>query len=341
MRLALAIALCAGLILPASALDPGNQAPSKPTVPFAPPPAGDVPRQGGDTIATAVAITVPASLTGTTAPYIDDYDEVCPYIGSDAHDVVYSVTPPADVAIDLDLYGSAYDTKIYVYDAGLNLLGCNDDYYEDFTSRLENVALAAGEIHYVVVDGYAGQWGDYVLNVTEFVPCELDCPAGAVLEGEPPLFDGYEDLYNSGCGGASGTPMQAITQPLFCGRAGWYLGSGGVPYRDTDWFVLVLPPSGVLEITGDAEWASQMMELGPQDCASVDILQYLAIGPCAEATMTLTGTAGATVWFWVGSATFEAPPGFVGHEYDYVLQLTFDPVAVEHRSWTEVKGLFD
>ncbi len=42
-------------------------------------PAG---RQGGDTILDAGLITLPvANLTGTTAGYINDYDEVCNFTG--------------------------------------------------------------------------------------------------------------------------------------------------------------------------------------------------------------------------------------------------------------------
>ena len=31
------------------------------------------------------------------------------------------------------------------------------------------------------------------------MPCVIECPAGAELEGEPPLMDGYVDSWNGGC----------------------------------------------------------------------------------------------------------------------------------------------
>jgi len=90
------------------AFDLGNQPPADP------------PRQGGDTIEDAIPITIP----GTTDGYTNDYDEACPFIGTTAPDVVYTVTPAADIAVDIDLCYSSYDTKLYVYDENLNLIAC-------------------------------------------------------------------------------------------------------------------------------------------------------------------------------------------------------------------------
>jgi hypothetical protein len=95
--------------------------------------------QGGDVVGSATPITSDSySATGTTAGYNDDYDEVCPYSGSTSPDVVYSYACTADnVACDVDMWGSAYDTKIYIYEnAAGNLVACNDDYYSDYTSAL-------------------------------------------------------------------------------------------------------------------------------------------------------------------------------------------------------------
>jgi hypothetical protein len=124
-------------------------------------------RQGGDTIADAVAIPViPFTDTGTTWGYGDDYDEVCPYAGSTSPDVVYRYTPPFEMVVDIDLCGSSYDTKVYVYGADQSLVVCNDDYYAPgdpcgaYVSRLENVLLQAGVTYAIVVDGYGGASGD-------------------------------------------------------------------------------------------------------------------------------------------------------------------------------------
>jgi hypothetical protein len=337
----LTLAMLVLLAAPVGALDLGAQVPAKPSGPASAVPPTEV-RQGGDTIADAIAIEIPGIFTGSTVGYTDDYDEVCPYDGSVAPDVVYSITPAQDVMVALDLCHSSYDTKIYVYDQDLNLIGCNDDYYFSgpcfqYSSRLE-VEVAGGATYFIIIDGYGSAAGSYQLEIGDIAPCQLDCPAGAELENEPPLQDGYVDLHNGGCGSPEfGVPLQPITQPVFCGVSGWYLGSGGEQFRDTDWFLIMTPPSGVLEIIGDAEFATYMFELGPQDCAHVGVLQNVVIGPCNSNTISIVGAPGSPVWFWVGPVTFDGPV----NEYNYVLHLNLDEVVTtEGRNWSGIKALF-
>ena len=79
-----------------------------------------------------------------------------------------------------------------MYDAGLTLIACNDDFYfgapcGTYVSKLENVAFVAGNTYYIVVDGYGAASGTYVLDVAPAAgPCVLDCPAGGVARGRAP-----------------------------------------------------------------------------------------------------------------------------------------------------------
>lgn len=346
MRKLLAFALMLTLAGSAMAFELGTQAPAKPADNGVYNPPSEPPRQGGDTILDAVPITVPGSWTGTTMGYNNNYDEVCPYSGSTAPDVVYSVTPAADIAVDIDLCFSSYDTKLYVYDENLNLVGCNDDFHFGapcftFSSKLENVAMQAGMTYYIIVDGYGSAAGDYQMDIVTFEPCIVVCPdvdPPAQLENEPPLADGYEDAWNGGCNSPEfGNPFQIIDNPVFCGVSGWYIGGTGAETRDTDWFIIEMPDSGVLEIIGDAEYETFMFELFPQDCANVAVVQDVTIGPCQENTMTIVGAPGSDVWFWVGPTAFNGPV----NEFNYVLHLNLGPVAVENHSWTGVKSLFN
>ncbi|OQY29591.1 MAG: hypothetical protein B6244_03080, partial [Candidatus Cloacimonetes bacterium 4572_55] len=86
--------------------------------------------QEGDTFENAFVIdALPFTDTGTTVGYINDYDEVCPYSGSTSPDVVYEWTATEGI-YNLDLCGSLYDTKLYVYAADqLTVVACNDDYH--------------------------------------------------------------------------------------------------------------------------------------------------------------------------------------------------------------------
>ncbi|MEZ4388872.1 MAG: hypothetical protein R3D98_15110 [Candidatus Krumholzibacteriia bacterium] len=334
MRKMLVLAMILTLVGSAMAFDLGAVRADKPAVNYPVNVPSDL-RQGGDTILDAVVATIPFTDSGTTVGFTDDYDEACPYTLSTSPDVVYSVTPYADASVNIDLLGSTYDTKLYVYDASLTLVACNDDFYPDYVSKLENVALMAGTEYFIIIDGYGGASGDYVLTVEGFEPCVVTCPAGAILEGEPALVDGYEDLFNGGCNTEGSTPFGTIASEVFCGVSGWYLAADGTQSRDTDWFELTVPAAGYIEIVGDAEAATYLFELGPQDCGTVAVIQNVVIGPCTEGTMTIAGAAGSTVWFWVGPTTFDG-----SGEYNYVLFSNLGGVAVENHSWTGVKALF-
>ncbi len=337
------IALASLLVAPAIAGDLGSRAPAKPTTEVTPSsPDPDVIRQGGDTFDAAVALPIPAvDIVGSTTGYNDDYGDYCPW-DSWAPDVVYSIVPDQDITIDIDLYGSSYDTKIYVYDQNLIMIACNDDAYPDYTSLIEDLPVFASQQYFVVIDGFGSDHGDYLLNIREFAPCVLDCPAGAGLEDEPPLVDGYVDNHNGGCNANPFNPVfQPITTPVFCGRSGWFIGPDGDQMRDTDWFTLVIPPSGTLEIIGDAEQDSYMLEIGPQDCDAVGVIQEVPIGSCFEASMTMTGAPGSVVWFWVGPAANSGPGGAESLEYGYVLWTNLTPVATQAVTWSGVKALFN
>ena len=347
MKSVVILVACLTVASCAWAVDLGPTAPAKPagTV-TAPPPDPAVIRQGGDTFAEAVPIPIPTvDLAGTTEGYTHDYDEGCPQTWTESPDVVYSIVPEADMVLDIDLCGSAYDTKVYVYDEDLVRIACNDDFYNGppcgaYRSKIENMAVAAGVLYYIVIDGYGGDFGEYLIDVIEDVPCEMECPTGAVFEGEPPLADDYIDLHNGGCNtDVADPPFQPLTAGVFCGTSGFYTNDGSES-RDTDWFTATIPAGGTLEITGDAELACYMFELGPQDCGEVAVVQSLVVGPCLANTMIITGDAGDLVWFWVGPTVFSSPEGSP-FEFDYVLTTNLDPVATEAHSWSAVKELFD
>jgi hypothetical protein len=351
MRKLLVLALVLGLVGVAAANDLGNQAPVKSPVSY-PENVPNPVRQGGDTIGSAMVIpSLPFSDSGTTAGYFDDYDEVCPYTNSTSPDVVYRYVAGSTVYVDIDLCDSSFDTKLYVYDAALTLIACNDDFYFAapcfvYSSKLENIAFNAGTTYYVIVDGYGTASGAYVLDITAAAgPCVLACPAGGVNENEPPLVNEYVDNYNGGCNTAPNYPFQVLQSEngsyTLCGISGWYTVAGGQS-RDTDWFVLTAGDAGAIEITLDAEQATYMFELGPQDCGAVAVVQQATAGPCNEAFMTIAAAAGAPVWFWVGPTTF-APPAGGEPTFDYVAWFSGldGTIATESTTWGSMKALFE
>ena len=259
---------------------------------------------------------------------------------------MYSITPTTDVVINIDLYGSQYDTLVYVYRSPYYLVACNDDYYTDFgyfTSYIGELSLTAGETYYIVVDGHY-QSGVYDIAVEEFVPCEI--LTGGIPEGEPPLQSNYIDQYNGGCNSQDyGTPFQELIGDDggnldFCGESGWY-SYNNMLWRDTDWFIVGFGAEGVIEVTIQAEEDSRLLELWPRDCDELAIRQTADCMHCEEATMSINGAPNSEAWLWVGPAGWSTV--YLPFTYSYSLRLTgLEPgsIAVEHATWGQVKALY-
>jgi len=357
MKFAIIFACITSLLaVPVSAQHLGTQRPLKPDSPVLKRQVVHD-RQGGDTIAEATVIDgIPFADSGTTAGYNDDYDEVCPYDNSTSPDVVYSFFNYGTHVVDIDLCGSTYDTKLYVYDDAMNLVACNDDYYFDsfcglYVSALFSLSLSTGTQYYIVIDGYGGDFGDYEIQIHEIYadPCTDYCLDGYEEENEPELMDDYEDAYNGGCNSPEfGNPFQELwgeddTGSLnFCGLSGWYA-YGEYTYRDTDWFTAIIGDNGTIEWYCYTEYAINMFQLGPLNCDEVGVLQSATAACWDPALLTVVGEPGEIVWLWIGPTVFDPPPGMEGHEFEYLMSLSglqAGPVATDSVTWSALKMLY-
>lgn len=134
--------------------------------------------EGGENCTTAIAISEPLPFddTGYTTDNSDDYTlstwgDECTHPANSAPDVVYSFTPMSDITVNVDLSGSAYDTKVWVYEGsciGENVIACDDDSGTERTSRIQELFLNASVDYYIVVDGWDTESGFYILSITEY-----------------------------------------------------------------------------------------------------------------------------------------------------------------------------
>jgi len=131
----------------------------------------------GDTCEDPFYVTgVPFAVTGTTTTFTHNYNEVCPFTGGTARDVVYAYTPANNEVVNISLCNTAtnYDSKLYVYQSTCpgTVVGCNDDicstpsYSSPYVSRLDGVALTGGVTYYIIIDGYGSASGTYDLTIT-------------------------------------------------------------------------------------------------------------------------------------------------------------------------------
>lgn len=307
-------------------------------------------REGGETIDDAINIgdIWGWSDSGATCDNLDDYDEVCPFTGSTSPDVVYSVEYYGCTLMAFDLYGSTYDTKIYAYDEQLNLLACNDDYYSDYTSRLELYLNYSGLI-YIVVDGYGGDCGQYEIVQEVYSPpppYEVPCPDGALIENEPLPVDGYVDQFNGGCDSLSPLFQQLVLDPGqteldFCGILGWYI-TNDVAHRDSDWFEVVATGDEIVWTVDAQVYGTQCLSAGPIDCGEpFEAQQEMLVGSDMPGTMVIPTTAGQIVTLWIRPGQVDEPICEV-NPFDYVFHLSgvSGTVASDVQKWGMIKSLY-
>jgi hypothetical protein len=312
-------------------------------------------RQGGDTIEDAHVITsLPFIDNGTTVGWGDDYDETCPYPGNSSPDVVYSYTPDADMVIEVSLCnaGTFYDTKMFIYENEASydhLLGCNDDacsgpdFPYPYLSRLYPVYLTAGYTYYIVICGYNGESGIYALTVGEIHTCEVECPPDAVMEGEPDCYDGYDDQYNSGCGGVSPVFTPLVCGMTLCGTSGTFLFENSQT-RDSDWYQFEVLEATPVTISIFSEFPATILLINAAsgNCSDYEILDFASAEICVETTLQRSLPAGL-YWVWVAPVEFTGVD--CGAEYllsleqdmqpiqDLVIECTTDQLLLQ---WTEV-----
>ena len=122
---------------------------------------GACPACPGDTLGGPL----PQTVTGSTAGLVNGLTTTCAY--SNAPEVTYSFTAPADGSYEFNTFGSAYDTILVVRDGDCQGAGlaCNDD-----TAGLRSkvsVDLTAGQTVVVQVDGFGNQSGAFTLTACE------------------------------------------------------------------------------------------------------------------------------------------------------------------------------
>jgi hypothetical protein len=148
-----------------------------------------------------------ALASGSIAGAVDDITISCASNGGVDH--VYLWTAPAAGTYTFDLSGSNYDTALALFDpdcAGVEI-ACDDDTISP--QSLLTRDLAAGQQLLVVVDGYNGATGNYVLDINAGAPVDFSCAdggdlgsaTGAVAAGSTV---GATDNWSASCQGSDG-----------------------------------------------------------------------------------------------------------------------------------------
>lgn len=275
--------------------------------------------------------------SGDTCSYGDQYNATHYGCGttSTSKEVVYQFTPPVTMGLQIDLLGSAYDTKLWITDGcpgSVSTCLYSDDYASTLQSGFDCTTFTGGVTYYIFVEGYSSYCGAYVLNIDVCIPptptpmptpCpQITCPSGATQEGEPLCGPDYEDTYNGGCNSSPYIVQDIECGDVICGKSGTYL-YGTSEYRDTDWYRLTLATFSRVTWTANTEFPSLLfiIDAGTEDCVTYTILEE-STAPCGPNTVSADIPAGV---YWL----FIAPNVFTGVDCDsdYVVQVTCQPMA--------------
>nr|MBC8478148.1 hypothetical protein [bacterium] len=155
-----------------------------------------------------------------------------------------------------------------------------------------------------VVCGYNGDSGDYCLSVDPILPCDEQCPPGAVLEGEPECGNGYDDQYNSGCGGEPPVFSQLPVEEILCATSGTFLYQGDAT-RDTDWYQFDLTDLTAVTVSLYPEFPANIMLIAANsgNCYDYDILEF-ASGERCQHTLVQGSLPAGLYWVWVAPTEF-------------------------------------
>lgn len=302
----------------------------------------------GDWIDLPYEITsVPAFVSGNTCGFTDDVDWSCPVAGP-APDVVYRYVAEQTGFLVVDLCGSAYDTKMFVTDEELNLIGCNDDFYSfscgEYVSLLDDAPIEAGNTYYIFIDGYVNCCGDYEAAIYLRGDCDVDLSSATVVEGEDEIQPGYVDEYNHGCLD-SGEPILSTLvgdgngTAVMAGYSGWTAEASG----DRDWFHAVSIGETVA-VSVYSEEPLWFIGTPLADCGDSAGWEPVFVPACesTEFTISVEGP-GNPLWIGLRPVGNYRPAGYSGWQFSYLMGLegiSADIVAVESRTWSGVKGLF-
>ncbi|MCA9687682.1 MAG: PPC domain-containing protein, partial [Myxococcales bacterium] len=105
----------------------------------------------------------PGPFVGDTSMLQDRLSPGCVGL-SNAPEAIYAFVSPVNGTFVASTAGSAFDTVLYVLGGCVDELVCNDDSGAGTTSSVRFDAVA-GQVYYVVVDGYSNRSGAYNLTI--------------------------------------------------------------------------------------------------------------------------------------------------------------------------------
>ncbi|MGK3989865.1 MXAN_6577-like cysteine-rich protein [Sorangium sp. So ce136] len=166
-----------------------------------------------------IGATAPQVVTGTTLGADTYFGLACVAAGST--EMVYRFTAEKAGGYRFDTAGSSYDTALGLLTTDIcDELACNDD--RGGAEASATLSLDEGQAVFVVVSGYNGAQGDFVLSIDPLAPPA--CPAGTIEPTLPQTITGDTHLRSDSVAPSCGSIDTADSSYAFTApRAGRYI----------------------------------------------------------------------------------------------------------------------
>jgi hypothetical protein len=171
---------------------------------------------------------IPESFPYTDSGNTCGMQDVCDITGDNSTETIYEMTITSSRTLTVSLCDSDpdFDTKLAVFQNNCctgpgTEFAYNDDWC-DWQSEI--TALFIPGVYYIVVDGYGGECGDYVLDIFDYVPPVCDPvetltfgPGYSPVTGTHTTTCGYEDDWFNTCLGFWDTGEDVIVELVVTG----------------------------------------------------------------------------------------------------------------------------
>lgn len=283
----------------------------------------------GDSCGDPLEITLPAALPyeddDTTCGRGNDYAATCMGDFDEGEDAIYRLTVTEEVTIDIRVTASAASYPGY---AGIAVFSaCPDDDPDSCIAtavtgvnpdRIQGLNLTPGD-YYLMIDSWPPpDCADFNLVIVPH--CDIDCPPGAIDEGENCGSD-----TNGGCTTGSGFTQIQCGQTI-CGTS-W----GETDTFDSDWYQVEINEHARLTWTVTAEFYFMMGLMEMNNPGSGDCEDYTGFvhpcawtDPCGTVSVTTDVLPPGTHWFCV-ARQWMYPSFGCSDNNEYVATLTCSP----------------
>jgi hypothetical protein len=261
------------------------------------------------------AVTIPAVIpfvdSGTTLGAVNNFNPITPCGTTYAPDKIYRFVPAHSGQFNINTFGSAFDTQLYVNTGGPcpgnTQVDCNDDF--GGSQSQVTPTLTANQTYYIIVDGFQGYSGNFTLYVSDVCligngsQVQQEC-AESVGDPSHAMFDCDGGCSNLDYGGWAQFQSINLCQWVH-GSAFTYTGPYNFTTRDIDSYRFTLTEPCSLLVSIAPGFSANITIAGSNGCPETPLWSMLDISSCS-------GNTYLTPCFPAGTYSFTVSPNFYG-----------------------------